>query len=153
MNNLRITIIAILAIITFWQSPSYAQCKDFNDNVAMPLLYDNENDEQYMLSGRYNTMQLSEGDDMLVFKSLSKGIKYRFIVVGDESLPKDINLTIESWDGDVIYDNKNDNFAHAWNFENKKAQRVKIYINIPKSEQGAGSGCGCLSFITGLLSE
>lgn len=153
MKQLRITIIAIFAILAFWQSPCKAQCKEFNDNIAMPLLYDKENDEQYMLSGRYNTMQLSEGDDMLVFKSLSKGIKYRFIVLGDESLPKNINLVIESWDGDVIYDNKDHNYETIWNFENKKAQRVKIYINIPKTETGAGSGCGCLSFITGLLSE
>ncbi len=152
MNKLRITIIAIMAIIALSNSPCSAQCKEFNDTEAMPLLYDNENDEQFMLSGRYNTVKLCEGDDMLVFKSLTKGLRYRFIVKGDKTLPQDINMVIESWDGETIYDNKDFNYQSAWSYDNKKTQRVKIYIKVPKTDNGSTTS-GCLSFITGLISN
>lgn len=149
---MRITIIAIIAIIVLWNSQCSAQCKEFNENEAMPLLYDNATDEQFMLSGRYNTVKLCEGDDMLVFKSLAKGLKYRFIVKGDKTLPQDINMVIESWDGDIIYDNKDHNYESAWSYANKKTQRVKIYIKVPKTNAGSSTS-GCLSFITGLLTD
>ena len=70
-------IFALLTLTALLPSQGKAQCKEFTENEVLPLL------EDYVISGRYSAVKLYEGEEILIFKTLSKGISYRFIVKGD----------------------------------------------------------------------
>lgn len=124
-----------------------SQCKEFTENEVMPLLDD------YIISGRYNSVRLFEGEEMLIFKTLSKGIKYRFVVKGDNELPKKIEFGIEDWDGNVLFQNKKQNYSGTWDYTCSKPQRVKIYIKVPPAANAAEPKRGCVTLLTGIKAD
>lgn len=151
MNTVRISIIALLAVLTFWQSPCMAQCNEFTENEVLPLLSDGN--ENFIISGKYNAVKLNEGDDMLIFRSLTKGITYRFIAKGEESMPDNTFFVVESWQGDTLFNSSQNGYPKYFDYENKKNnQRVKIYVKVPASGNKPGAS-GCVSVVTGIKSE
>lgn len=121
-----------------------AQCKDFTENEALPLL------EDYILSGRYNSVKLYEGEEILVFKTLSKGITYRFVVKGSSDLPKNIEFEVRNWNGAVIYSNKDNEYNAVWDFNCDKTQRVKVFVKVPSVNNSKEPQRGCVSLVTGI---
>ena len=76
MKPIHKILAAIIACLMALPSISQAQCKDFSEKEVMPML------GEYIVSGRYNTLKLREGEEILIFKTLSKGINYRIIKSG-----------------------------------------------------------------------
>ena len=72
MRHLYTIIAALMVCLMLSPSKTQAQCKQFSELEVMPLLGD------YIISGRYNTLKLREGEEILIFKTLSKGIDYRW---------------------------------------------------------------------------
>ncbi len=151
MNNLRISIMAIIAMMVLWQAPCMAQCNEFTENEVLPLL--NDGNDNFIISGKYNSVKLNEGDDMLIFRSLPKGITYRFIAKADNSMPKDVFFVVESWQGDTIFDSSKNGFPPYFDYENRKNnQRVKIYVKVPITGNKPSAN-GCVTVVTGIKSE
>lgn len=138
-------IFALLTFSALLPTQGKAQCKEFTENEVLPLL------EDYVISGRYSAVKLYEGEEILIFKTLSKGISYRFIVKGDSELPPQIEYSIEDWDGEKIYNNKNDDLKSVWDYECDKTQRIKIFIKVPAvTKENAEPKRGCVTILSGI---
>ncbi len=125
----------------------HSQCKEFTEQDVMPLLGD------YIISGRYNSIRLFEGEEMLIFKTLSKGINYRFVVKGDKEFPRKVEFEVEDWDGNKMFQNKRQNFAEVWDYTCDKPQRIKIYIKVPSGQNVSDPKRGCVSLLTGIKAD
>ena len=138
-------IFALLTLSALLPTQAKAQCKEFTETEVLPLL------EDYVISGRYSAVKLYEGEEILIFKTLSKGISYRFIVKGDNELPQDIEYSIEDWDGEKIYNNKTDDMKSVWDYECDKTQRIKIFVKIPAvSKENTEPKRGCVTILSGI---
>ncbi len=134
----------LIAILPFF---SYSQCKEFTEADIIPMLGD------YILSGRYNSVRLAEGEEILIFKTLSKGMNYRFVVAGDSELAKNVEFEIYDWNDKEIYKNKSNSYSKVWDYKSASSQRVKILIKVPKATDPANAKIGCVALVTGIKSE
>ena len=76
--------ILLILLFAFSNAIIYAQCKEFTNQTVIPKLND------YLPTGKYHAMTLREGEEILIFKTLNKGIKYRFVVMSDANIPQPI---------------------------------------------------------------
>ena len=125
-------------------SETQAQCKQFSETEVMPLLGD------YIISGRYNTLKLREGEEILIFKTLSKGINYRLIVKAVDSLATNLHFTVMDWEDNTIFDNANSSYGYKWDYKSDKTQRVKINVFVPKKSEDTPLKEGCVTVLTGI---
>jgi hypothetical protein len=114
---------------------SAAQCRNFTETSLIPQL------EDYLLTGRYHSFVMKEGDEIMIFKSLSSGIKYKFIVGVDQNLPQNFILIIKDWQNNILFDNRTKNFTNVFELKVDSPQRVKIYIKIPLVDDPPKQGC------------
>lgn len=142
MKPIHKIIAAIIACLMALPSISQAQCKDFSEKVVMPML------GEYIVSGRYNTLKLREGEEILIFKTLSKGIDYRIIVKCVDSLATNLHFTITDWEDNTIYDNQSQ--GYKWDYKSEKTQRIKINVFVPKTSEQPPLKEGCMTVITGI---
>lgn len=142
MKSIHKIIAAIIACLMALPSISQAQCKDFSEKEVMPML------GEYIVSGRYNTLKLREGEEILIFKTLSKGIDYRIIVKCVDSLATNLHFTITDWEDNTIYDNGSQGFT--WDYKSEKTQRIKINVFVPKTSEQPPLKEGCMTVITGI---
>jgi len=133
----------VLALIIIFPIISYAQCKEFTESTAIPLLDD------FILSGRYNSLKMGEGEQILIFKTLNKGITYRFIICGETGLPDNIEFEILDWEDNLIYNNKSDSYKKIWDYKSSSTQRIKIVIKVP-DEGGDATVKACVTLVTGI---
>ena len=145
MKNFKIALLFVF--LTILPLLSIAQCREFTEEKAIPLLGD------YILSGRYHSLKLTEGEEILIFKTVNRGLKYRFIIIGAEELPKNIEMKITDWNDVLIYNNKDDKYNNVFDFENKKTQRIKIYIYVPKPKDNSDRIKGCVGLVIGFKNE
>ena len=138
-------IFALLALSVSLPVVSHAQCKEFTESQVLPLL------EDYVISGRYNAVKIYEGEEILIFKTLSKGISYRFVIKGDEQLPSNIEFSLENWDGEKIYTNKSNGYKNVWDYDCDKTQRIKIFVKgPPPAKNSAEPNRGCITILSGI---
>ena len=122
----------------------FAQCKEFTENKVMSLLDD------YFISGKYNTLKLKEGDEIVIFKTVSKGINYRFVVKGDNEFSLPPQFKIESWEGKIVFDNS-ENGEEIWDLPCDKTERIKIIVSVPEDDEDAETE-GCVTVLSGIKS-
>ena len=144
MKYIYTIITALVILLTASPADTQAQCKQFSENEVMPLL------GEYIISGRYNTLKLREGEEILIFKTLSKGIDYRIIVKCVDSLATSLHYTIVDWEDNILYDNAEHNNSYKWDFKSEKTQRIKINVTVPKSSEQPPLKEGCVTVITGI---
>ena len=142
MKFIQKIITAIILCLMALPSESQAQCKEFSEKEVMPLL------GEYIVSGRYNTLKLREGEEILIFKTLSKGIDYRIIVKCVDSLATNLHFTITDWEDNTIYDNQSQ--GYKWDYKSEKTQRIKINVSVPKTSENPPLKEGCMTVITGI---
>ena len=142
MKFIQKIITAIILCLMALPSESQAQCKEFSEKEVMPLL------GEYIVSGRYNTLKLREGEEILIFKTLSKGIDYRIIVKCVDSLAVNLHFTITDWEDNTIYDNQSQ--GYKWDYKSEKTQRIKINVSVPKTSENPPLKEGCMTVITGI---
>lgn len=136
-------IVALFIFLMATPSGSLAQCKEFSETEVMPML------GEYIVSGRYNTLKLREGEEILIFKTLSKGIDYRIIVKCVDSLATDLHFTVTDWEDNTIYDNA-ESKSDMWDFKCDKTQRIKINVYVPKTSEKPPLKEGCMTVLTGI---
>ena len=144
MKYIYTIITALVILLTASPADTQAQCKQFSENEVMPLL------GEYIISGRYKTLKLREGEEILIFKTLSKGIDYRIIVKCVDSLATSLHYTIVDWEDNILYDNAEHNNSYKWDFKSEKTQRIKINVTVPKSSEQPPLKEGCVTVITGI---
>ncbi|MEA3450423.1 MAG: hypothetical protein U9Q83_00805 [Bacteroidota bacterium] len=133
-------ILIILSLFILISTSSFSQCRDFTTKKVVPKLDD------FLLTGKYHSLILAEGDEILILKTLNKGLKYRFVIMGEDNINKP-QFILLNWNNKVLFDNKNENFTSIYDYKCNKTERVKIVIKIPESSEKKRiiqEGCVCL---------
>ncbi len=133
-NILKYTLLIILFSL-FFNVPANSQCRNFTEQQLIPQLGD------FLLNGRYHSFLLQEGDEIMILKSLSTGIKYKFVFGVAQELPQNIIIVIKDWQNHIIFDNRIKRFSKTFVIQPQKAMRIKIYIKIPQINDPPKKGC------------
>ncbi len=137
-----------LLIIVFaaFSVNSFSQCSDFARREGIALL----DTAKYLQSGNFNAEKLSEGEEIQIFKSLTKGMSYRFVICGSSDLPQNIEFEITDFKGKkILFSNKENNYVKVWDFTPEKSQRVLVSIRVPVVKKSEKPQTGCVAVVTG----
>jgi hypothetical protein len=119
------------------------QCKSFAKKVGIPEL------GAYIHDGNYHAAVLVEGEEAELYKTFYSDMKYRVAIVGEESL-SNVEFTVYDATKNVIYSNKNSNYAKSWDFELQSSQQLKLVVKVPEhSKSGETPASGCVSIMFG----
>ena len=119
-----------------------AQCKAFAKKDCLPEL------ANYTHDGNYHAAVLVEGEEAELYKTFYSDMEYRVAIVGEEKLP-DIEFRIIDANKNVLYSNKEKDFAKTWDFKLQSSQQLKLVVRVPslnQSGQGPASGCVAIMF-------
>ena len=136
----------ILLFLSFIFASGFSQCRNFTTKKVVPQLKD------FLLTGKYHSLKLAEGDEILILKTLNKGLIYRFVIMGESNLLKPEFILLD-WNNKVIFDNENKDYIGHFDYKCKKTERVKIVIKVPESTaKNHISQEGCVSLVVGIKS-
>ncbi len=133
-NSFRYYILLLFISFVF-KAPAFSQCRDFTEQKLIPQLGD------FLLNGRYHSFLLQEGDEIMILKSLSTGIEYKFVFGVADQLPQNTIIVIKDWQNHIIFDNRVKNFSKVFVIQPQKAMRIKIYIKVPQINDPPKKGC------------
>lgn len=142
----KIKISFLLAILLSSSVLVSAQCKDFTKDEVVPMLGD------FILSGKYNALKMQEDEEILIYKTLTKEITYRFVVKAEATMPQNIIVKITDWNDNEIKSNEDDPEKNIFDIKSEKTQRVKIFVKVPL-ENKDDPKIGCVSLVIGLKNE
>ncbi len=140
MKKIFLILLFLVPIITYAQE---LNCKKFTKNSAIDLLGD------FILSGRTHSLELAEGEEVVVFKTVSRNLVYKFVVIADKHIPQP-RFLIADWDNNIIFDNAKHNFQDTFVFPCDKTQRIKIWIKVPGKDANKR---GCVSLVVGVKTQ
>jgi len=119
-----------------------AQCKAFAKKDCLPEL------ANYTHDGNYHAAVLVEGEEAELYKTFYSDMEYRVAIVGEEKLP-DLEFRIIDANKNVLYSNKEKDFAKTWDFKLQSSQQLKLVVRVPslnQSGQVPASGCVAIMF-------
>jgi hypothetical protein len=142
MRILRtIPILAIFILVN--TASSVAQCKAFAKNVCLPEL------ATYTHDGNYHAAILVEGEEAELYKTFYSDIDYRVAICGEDKLAG-VEFKLIDSDKNIIYSNKNANYAKTWDFKLESSQQLRLVITVLSSEKpGNTPASGCVSIMFG----
>jgi len=120
-----------------------AQCKAFAKKVCIPEL------GTYTHDGNYHAAVLVEGEEAELYKTFYSDMEYRVAICGEEKLP-DIEFMVLDGNKNVLYTNKDSNFARTWDFRLESSQQLKLVVKVPSINQSVDTPeSGCVSIMFG----
>ena len=142
MRILRI--IPILALFIFAASVKVdAQCKAFAKKECIPEL------GSYTHDGNYHAAVLVEGEEAELYKTFYSDMEYRVAIVGEGKLPA-VEFRILDANKNVLYSNKDANFAKTWDFRLESSQQLKLVVKVSSfSQSGDVPASGCVAIMFG----
>jgi hypothetical protein len=137
-------IIPILALFVFAYSGSVnAQCKAFAKKECLPELGPFQHD------GNYHAAVLVEGEEAELYKTFYSDMEYRVAIVGEDKLPT-IEFKILDVNKNVLYSNKDKDFAKTWDFKLQSSQQLKLVVKVTSFNQpGDTPASGCVAIMFG----
>jgi hypothetical protein len=137
-------IIPILALLIVATSLKVnGQCKAFAKKECLPEL------EKYIHDGNYHAAVLVEGEEAELYKTFYSDMEYRIAIVGDEKLPA-IEFRILDASKNVLYSNKEKEYAKTWDFKLQASQQLKLVIKVNSFNQpGETPATGCVAIMFG----
>lgn len=136
-------IIFIFSIALFFYTDINAQCLDFAKTKGFAKL----DTTIYSPEGRLNTITLSEGDNLDVYKPFFRGRTYKVVIIGDENLPK-LNFKVTNFQRHILFDSTKQGNTDSWEFTSEKNQNLIISIEVPKNQNNQHK-TGCVAAIIG----
>ena len=138
-----VKIILLVAIFVIAQNGYVnAQCKAFAKKDCLPEL------TTFTHDGNYHAAVLVEGEEAELYKTFYSDMEYRVAIVGDEKLPP-IEFRVLDASKNVLYSNKEKDFAKTWDFKLQASQQLKLVIRVPSSSQSGqipSNGCVAIMF-------
>lgn len=135
--------IPLIAILVFAFSGSVdAQCKAFAKKECFPEL------QPYTHDGNYHAAVLVEGEEAELYKTFYSDMEYRVAIVGESKLPA-VEFKIMDINKNVLYSNKDHEFASTWDFKLQSSQQLKIVVKVSsfnKAGDTPASGCVAIMF-------
>lgn len=142
MRTYRLIPILALFIIASTLNAN-AQCKAFAKKECLPAL------GSYTHDGNYHAAVLVEGEEAELYKTFYSDMEYRVAVIGESKLPA-IEFSIIDANKNVIYSNKDANFATTWDFKLQSSQQLKMIIKVSTaSKPGEVPASGCVAIMFG----
>jgi len=142
MRTYRIITILALFIIASTINVE-AQCKAFAKKECLPAL------GAYTHDGNYHAAVLVEGEEAELYKTFYSDMEYRVAVIGESKLPP-IEFRIIDGNKNVLYSNKETNFATTWDFKLQSSQQLKMIIKVTSaSKTGDVPASGCVAIMFG----
>jgi len=134
----------ILAILLFAISgTANAQCKAFAKKECLPDL------ENYTHDGNYHAAVLVEGEEAELYKTFYSDMEYRVAIVGESKLPA-VEFKILDINKNVLYSNKEKDFASTWDFKLQSSQQLKIVVKVSSfNKPGETPASGCVAIMFG----
>jgi len=142
MKGIRILslITLFLAIIVFNVN---AQCKAFARNECLPKL------SPYTHDGNYHSAVLVEGEEAELYKTFYSDMEYRVAIMGEGKLPN-VEFRVLDDNKNVIYSNKDNNYAKTWDFRLEASKQLKLVIKVlNNSKPGDTPASGCVAIMFG----
>jgi hypothetical protein len=120
-----------------------AQCKAFAKKVCLPEL------GPYTHDGNYHAAVLVEGEEAELYKTFYSDMEYRVAICGEDKLPN-IEFKILDASKNVLYSNKDANYAKTWDFKLQSSQQLKLIVKVTSFNQaGDTPASGCVSIMFG----
>ena len=119
-----------------------AQCKAFAKKECLPML------APYTHDGNYHAAVLVEGEEAELYKTFYSDMEYRVSVVGEGKLPA-VEFKIIDENKNVIYSNRDNNFAKTFDFRLESSKQLKLVVKVPpftKAGDIPASGCVAIMF-------
>jgi len=140
------SIILLVTALLFTSTATFAQCKTFAKGTCKPEL------DPYIHDGIYNATELSEGESAELFKTFYSGQEYRVAVCGDASLPP-IEFEIMDSDRNVLFSNKDADYARVWDFKLEASQQLIVSIQVKTNDEKVSDEIarGCVAVLIGFL--
>lgn len=138
-------IIPLLAVIVFaFSGSANAQCKAFAKKDCLPEL------GSYTHDGNYHAAVLVEGEEAELYKTFYSDMEYRVAIVGESKLPA-IEFRILDTNKNVLYSNKDKDYASTWDFKLQSSQQLKLVVKVSSFNQpGDTPASGCVAIMFGL---
>ena len=137
-------IIPILALIILGTTlNANAQCKAFAKKICLPEL------GAYTHDGNYHAAILVEGEEAELYKTFYSDMEYRVAICGEDKLPK-VEFKVLDSDKNVLYSNKDANFAKTWDFKLQSSQQLKLVVKVSSfNKPGDTPASGCVAIMFG----
>ena len=119
-----ILFISIIASMFVFSSKLDAQCKQFAKNTCKVGL------DPYQHDGNYHAALLIEGEEAELYKTFYSNRDYRIGVCGAPNLAKIEFKVIDARNGNVLYDNSQQDFGWKWDFRLESSQQLKIMVKV-----------------------
>lgn len=120
-----------------------AQCKAFAKKVCLPEL------GSYTHDGNYHAAILVEGEEAELYKTFYSDMEYRVAICGEDKLPN-VEFRVLDANKNVLYSNKDANFARTWDFKLQSSQQLKLVVKVSSFNQpGDTPASGCVSIMFG----
>ncbi|MGE5418936.1 MAG: hypothetical protein ACM3UT_02075, partial [Chloroflexota bacterium] len=94
-----------------------AQCKAFAKKVCLPEL------GTYTHDGNYHAAILVEGEEAELYKTFYSDMEYRLAICGEDKLPQ-VEFRVLDANKNVLYSNKDKNYAKTWDFKLQASQQL-----------------------------
>lgn len=118
-----------------------AQCKAFARKVCLPEL------GTYTHDGNYHAAILVEGEEAELYKTFYSDMEYRVAICGEDKTPN-VEFKILDANKNVLYSNKDANYAKTWDFKLQSSQQLKLVIKVSSFNQpGDTPASGCVSIM------
>ncbi|MGA2406507.1 MAG: hypothetical protein ABSF81_07140 [Bacteroidales bacterium] len=142
MRILRI--IPILAILVVTATVKVdAQCKAFAKKICIPEL------GAYTHDGNYHAAILVEGEEAELYKTFYSDMEYRVAICGEDKLPN-VEFRVLDANKNVLYSNKDANFAKTWDFKLQSSQQLKLVVKVGSfNKPGETPVSGCVAIMFG----
>ncbi|MGD0581358.1 MAG: hypothetical protein ABR974_00280 [Bacteroidales bacterium] len=139
-----VKVLSALALIFFAVSFTVnAQCKAFAKKDCLPEL------APYTHDGNYHAAILVEGEEAELYKTFYSDMEYRVAVVGEGKLPE-VEFRILDENKNVLYSNKDHNYAKTWDFKLENSKQLKLVVKVnPFNKPGDTPASGCVSIMFG----
>jgi len=120
-----------------------AQCKAFAKKVCLPEL------GIYTHDGNYHAAILVEGEEAELYKTFYSDMEYRVAICGEDKLPN-IEFKVLDSNKNVLYSNKDANFAKTWDFKLQSSQQLKLIVKVSSfNKPGDTPASGCVAIMFG----
>jgi len=144
----RFKIIPVLALLVFAINiTTDAQCKVFAKKECLTKL------GVYTHDGNYHAAVLVEGEEAELYKTFYSDMEYRVAVVGEGKLPA-VEFRVLDTNKNVLYSNKDKDYAKTWDFKLESSQQLKLVIKVSSFNQpGDTPANGCVAIMFGFKSK
>jgi hypothetical protein len=120
-----------------------AQCKAFAKKVCLPEL------GTYTHDGNYHAAILVEGEEAELYKTFYSDMEYRVAICGEEKLPN-VEFKVLDSNKNVLYSNKDANYAKSWDFKLQSSQQLKLVVKVLSfNKPGDTPVSGCVAIMFG----